>query len=368
MTQFHSSENEPASLLPRSVIRRAFTLVELLVVIAIIGVLVALLLPAVQYAREAARRAQCANNLGQLILAVNHYELAHGVYPAGTIDAKGPIMNVRTGYHHNWLVQSLPYLEQQSVWDAIDKNKDIYHANNAPVLNFRGQIWWCPSQTFPGGPMSHYAACHHDTESPIDVDNNGVFFLNSRVQYHDLKDGSSNTIFLGEKLTDNWDFEWCSGTRGTLRNAGSTINLLTYSNGGLTGRHVTRPFDGITSANAGGVPGLGAPGTGSTNPVPLPDPLDVPGLESDKKPEEPAATIKGVAEPSGGKGKPGGKAAPLAPTIGSPLFVGGFSSAHPQGAQFAFGDGSVRYLSQMMSAAVLQQLGHRADGKLTPEF
>ena len=97
------------------------------------------------------------------------------------------------------------------------------------------------------------------------------------------------------------------------------------------------------------------------------DPLDVPGLESDKKPAEPGATIKGVDEKGVGKGK-GGKGVPPLATLGSPLYVGGFSSAHPQGAQFAFGDGSVRYLSQMTSAAVLQQLGHRADGKLTPDF
>jgi prepilin-type processing-associated H-X9-DG protein len=100
---------------------------------------------------------------------------------------------------------------------------------------------------------------------------------------------------------------------------------------------------------------------------PAVDPLDVPGLESDKKPAEPAATIKGVDETSLSKGKAGGKRTPTA-TIGGPLYVGGFSSDHPQGAQFAFGDGSVRYLTQMMSATVLQQLGHRADGKMTPEF
>lgn len=321
--------------------RGGFTLVELLVVIAIIGVLVALLLPGVQFAREAARRMHCASNLGQLIVAVNHYEMAHSVYPAGTMDAKGPILNARVGYHHNWLVQSLPYLEQQNVWDAVDKKKSIYHANNAPVLNFGGGRFWACASQGGGGTVSHYAACHHDTESPIDVDNNGVFFLNSRVQYHDVKDGSSNTIFLGEKRDEFGDFEWCSGTRGTLRNTGSTINLW-------------------AAKRAMGMPG------GPAGP-PAVDPLDVPGLESDKKPEEPAATIKGVEETAGRTGKAGGKAATAA-TPGSPLYVGGFSSVHPAGAQFAFGDGSVRFLNQMMSGPVLQQLGHRADGKLPPEF
>lgn len=357
MKRFEMTTHEPSSFLRRSSVR-GFTLVELLVVIAIIGVLVALLLPAIQYAREAARRMSCANNLGQLIVAVNHYEMAHSFYPPGTIDAKGPILNTRAGFHHNWLVQSLPYMEQENTWNAVDKSKSIYHAKNAPVLNFASsKIWHCPSQT-GGGSMSDYAACHHDAESPIDIDNNGVFFLNSRVQYHDVKDGSSNTIFLGEKLADAWDYEWCSGTRGTLRNTGSTINLYTFANGGLSGTPPTKPFDGITSTSGG-------PTGAAAVPMQPADPLDVPGLESDKKPAEPGATIKGVDEK--GVGKARGKAAPMA-TLGSPLFVGGFSSAHPQGAQFAFGDGSVRYLSQMMSATVLQQLGNRADGKLTPDF
>src|SRR5688500_18850914 len=113
--------------------RHAFTLVELLVVIAIIGVLIALLLPAVQAAREAARRSSCGNNLGQLILAVHSYEMLHERYPPGTIDAKGPIVNARLGYHHSWVVQILPFIEERNSWNAIDKLLSVYHAKNAPV-------------------------------------------------------------------------------------------------------------------------------------------------------------------------------------------------------------------------------------------
>ena len=99
---------------------RAFTLVELLVVIAIIGVLVALLLPAVQAAREAARRAQCANNLVQLILATHNFEMAHGHYPTGTREKVGPIVNLPQGYHHNWLTEILPYIEQSNLQTSLD--------------------------------------------------------------------------------------------------------------------------------------------------------------------------------------------------------------------------------------------------------
>ena len=332
-----SYQHFPAITFPSKSHRRSgFTLVELLVVIAIIGVLVALLLPAVQQAREAARRMQCANNLGQLIVAVNHYEMAHSVYPAGTIDAKGPVLNARLGYHHNWLVQSLPYLEQRNVWDAVDNNQSIYHPKNGPIqkLNVPGLL--CPS-SITGGPMTSYAACHHDAEAPIDVNNNGVFFLNSRVRYRDIKDGSSNTIFLGEKITDAWDMEWCSGTRGTLRNTGWGINQFTLRGGGIPGGNSGSPFDGKNG----------------------PDPLDVPGLESDRVPGEPAGSMPG----SGAKG---GKV--VIANFGSPSFVGGFGSAHPQVGVFAFGDGSVHALSQSISTTALQQLGHRADGKLPVEY
>src|SRR5687768_3577398 len=91
-----------------------FTLVDLFWVIAIIGILVALLLPAVQAAREAARRSSCSNNLVQLILAVNQYEMAHSAYPPGTVEPAGPIQNVAKGYHHGWITQILPYIEQRN--------------------------------------------------------------------------------------------------------------------------------------------------------------------------------------------------------------------------------------------------------------
>ena len=95
---------------PSSTIRRqklAFTLVELLVVITIIGILISLLLPAVQAAREAARRLQCQNNLKQIGLAIHNYENANGMFPPGGLSSKAG------GYGFSWLVRILPYIEQR---------------------------------------------------------------------------------------------------------------------------------------------------------------------------------------------------------------------------------------------------------------
>src|SRR5689334_1135480 len=110
-----------------------FTLIELLVVIAVIGMLAALLLPAIQHARECTRRLQCGSNLTQLIVAVNHYQTAHGVYPPGTIDANGPILNARLGFHHGWIVQVLPYLEGQNTWNKVHHDLSIYNPKNKLV-------------------------------------------------------------------------------------------------------------------------------------------------------------------------------------------------------------------------------------------
>jgi prepilin-type N-terminal cleavage/methylation domain-containing protein len=311
--------------------RRAFTLVELLVVIAIIGVLVALLLPAVQAAREAARRSACSNNLAQLILAIHTYESGHEMYPPGTIDAKGPIVNARIGYHHNWLIQILPFLEQENAWNAIDKRLSVYHAKNAPLMAHELRVVFCPSNPAPRGVLC-YAGVHHDAEKPIDAKDNGMFFLNSKLRYEDIGDGASNTIFLGEKLPDAWELGWMSGTRASLRNTGTGVNALTYSTG------LPRPGLNLFDMSAGGMAMAGMPGEEGLEPV---------------EAEEPEIQLPPpVPGPSG-------------TMLGTPLWVGGFGSVHPGGAQFALGDGSVRFVTRTTSPQVLSQITQRSDGQLS---
>jgi len=285
--------------------RGGFTLVELLVVIAIIGILIALLLPAIQAAREAARRASCLNNLTQLGVALQNYEGAHEMLPTGVVDTEGPIRNVAKGNHMGWMVQLLPYIEEQVAFDHVDFSVGVYDEKNDPVRGIPIAMFQCPSYggwnelEDAGAWMSNYAGCHHDVEAPIDEDNHGVFFLNSRIRNRDITDGTTHTIFVGEKLGSETELGWMSGTRATLRNTGTALSMT--------------PGDGKYDARD--------------------------GLDAEDEPAEP-----GEPDPT--------------------LYVGGFGSSHAGITNFLFGDGAVRSISNAIKLPVLQQLGHRADGEL----
>lgn len=117
--------------------RTAFTLVELLVVIAIIGILIGLLLPAVQMAREAARRSQCSNNLKQLMLCFHMHNDTKGGFP--------PCRVTTTNQQHGWMVELLPYMEQSAAAAAYNFNLNFYAAGNQGVVDKRLPVATCPS-------------------------------------------------------------------------------------------------------------------------------------------------------------------------------------------------------------------------------
>ena len=210
----------------KSIRRLGFTLVELLVVIAIIAVFIAMMLPAVNASRETASRTECAHQLARLIVGVQNYQQAHEYFPPGVIDDHGPIHSTAQGKHQNWIVQLLPYVDELPKFKHIDQSESVYADANAATRELTVLLLECPSDdsTKSSVGISSYAGCHHDVEAPIDADNHGVFFLNSRLRYEDISDGASHTIFIGEKLSEPDDLGWMSGTRATLRNTGTPLN------------------------------------------------------------------------------------------------------------------------------------------------
>ena len=205
---------------PTPAARRGFTLIELLVVIAVIAILVSLLLPAVQQAREAARRTACLNNLKQIGLAMHNYESALGSFPSGYIYEPGPEGN-RSGY--GWGALLLPYLDQAPVHDQIDFRAPIYDPANAFVRTRHLPAFLCPTDTVsPDGfvvmgegeatepeittgeteayAMASFAACF----GPPDLDEtqeqrDGMFSRNSSTRPADVRDGLSQTLAVGER-------------------------------------------------------------------------------------------------------------------------------------------------------------------------
>ena len=209
--------------------RKAFTLVELLVVIAIIGILIALLLPAVQAAREAARRMQCANNLKQIGLALHNYEGTHKVFPYGA--RPGPYLSssrspVRTGV--NWKTSILPFLEQNIVADDLNFDQGVFTVdwyNNETLKDLVVSAYKCPSSPFdplrdgdrgasaheeaqkheyvgiagaypaPGGSASN--TCHSASYGWICA--NGLMPANQNKAIRDAVDGTSNTLLASEQ-------------------------------------------------------------------------------------------------------------------------------------------------------------------------
>ncbi len=192
--------------------RRGFTLIELLVVIAIIGVLVSLLLPAVQQAREAARRAQCINNLKQIGIALHNYHDVVGTFPVDRYYSPATGLNLSYSGH----AQMLPYMDQTNVFNALNFNLGWADPANTTSVGVSLASLLCPSDSrgnIPAGWGGNNYRMNEGTGLPFEVgavDVNGVnatlpapngpFFSNVSYRIADVIDGLSNTAFVSEHV------------------------------------------------------------------------------------------------------------------------------------------------------------------------
>lgn len=305
--------------------RAGFTLIELLVVIAIIAVLIALLLPAVQQAREAARRSQCQNNLKQLGLAIHNYHDIHGVIPSegiwGLAPAGGGEMLPR---NYSWLTLILPQIEQAGLHSAINFSLPLWGQtlpSGDTIVSQQIPVFRCPSDAgfddaseTHGVSITNYVGAEGYDWHPRDNSSlGGVFTLQGKVPFNDVKDGLSNTIFVGETISMGF-------TGGAIKTTGTGTPIKSAASAYTRAALLATPF-ADAHVNAG---------------YPHPD----------------------------GSGIISGHGASFrsAPRFYKPTYIAawginanypGPSSEHTGGAQFLMGDGSVKFLSETMDYWVL---------------
>ena len=302
----------------RGPVRRAFTLIELLVVISIIGVLIALLLPAVQGAREAARRTQCSNNLKQIGIALQSYETNKRIYPPGYVSrvSIGPAAPDDLGSGFGWATMILPDMDNTPLFNSMNFLQNVDHPSNMTATAVQVANYICPSDSTPtmvpvrdaaGTTIlyklaaSNYIASFGSGEiaAPNPSKGNGMYYRNSGLSSRDLRDGASTTIAAGERSHN-----------------------LSYAT--WTGR-MPKGYLIPTPTTEGG--------SAWTSFAPI----------------EPASSmVLGVA----------GITPPRTPNTPSP-HVSDYWSRHPSGADFLFADGGVRFLKNTINATVFQGLTTR---------
>lgn len=358
--------------------RSGFTLIELLVVIAIIGVLIALLLPAVQAAREAARRSQCTNNLKQIGLALHNYHQTHNTFPAGgllTSSSNGSVWGAEWG---SWSTQTalLPFLELQTIYSALNVNVRTIgdggsERKNSSIVTTRINVFLCPSSTkvSPGDtwygrpqPGNNYFASVGSSllygEWGTKNLPNGVFSgTGPPFGLSDILDGSSQTIAFGE---------WRMGDFNSNKLSIPQDVIVTYS--APANVTVGRPWDSpymllpqgnynnafirwATQNCAGGA--IASIGSGTNNRSWIGERWDMSlfgrTLGNTCLPPNPRIPNCELRADQGDFDGPG---------------LYGLSSYHPGGANTLFADGSVHFLKANTNMLVMWQLGSRAQGEV----
>jgi prepilin-type N-terminal cleavage/methylation domain-containing protein/prepilin-type processing-associated H-X9-DG protein len=282
--------------------RLAFTLVELLVVIAIIGILIAMLLPAVQQVREAARRVQCSNNLRQLAIACHNYESAYGKFPPGLnipigngsgmiftstynsqLAAKGILPPPHPDKWGSWMLWIFPFMEQNNIYDIVDKtSRDLTPTTtqgpNAPSAAIVGSLI-CPSDhietnpiIFTSGGNDHYfginsyfgcAGVQAWFWNVATFD--GMFFYNSQRTFSQITDGSSNVLLIGERYSYDpeypafptfrgWAWNNFNAPRDNIAGTAAPINYMLPAGSGPNPSFALTDlkFSSFSSAHSGG--------------------------------------------------------------------------------------------------------------------
>ena len=300
--------------------RRAFTLIELLVVIAIIAGLIALLLPAVQSAREASRRASCLNNLKQIALALHNYHDAVASFPPGYVSLTQGNQpdGVEIGPGWGWSAMVLAQLEQSGVYNAVNYSLPTTDPSESTARSTRLNTFLCPSDAGGVGPItikdgagivlvadlapSQYVGMAGQLEpEEFAAQNNGVFYRNSKVGFRDITDGTISTLMVGERSRNVADATWV----GMIPN----------------GRACNNPTWPVQDCETSNVLILGHTGPSPDEPW-----IDVPNYRQ-----------AGVDD---------------------------FHSRHPGGCDFVFCDGSVRFIKETIDPRTFSALATRAGGEV----
>jgi prepilin-type N-terminal cleavage/methylation domain-containing protein/prepilin-type processing-associated H-X9-DG protein len=229
----------------------AFTLIELLVVIAIIGILIALLLPAVQKVRAAAGRIKCANNMKQQGIALHHYHDVYGSFPNGMVndDEKPPPLPPPNGYHPewSWMALTMEFYEEGNLYRQADNYAHMGQPSDGyynpfgdlgkppnPAVSTVVKLWTCPADTRTDltGPGTTDGAKHitvafteylgiNGSQAPkfslgrYQKGGDGILFHMSKIRIADITDGTSNTLMVGERPPSaDLNFGWWFGSDG----------------------------------------------------------------------------------------------------------------------------------------------------------